>query len=349
MTLLEQFVSETREALHSISAMLMALESRPDDTDLMTGLFRVVHTLKGNSGLFDYPEMSKVLHAAEDVMAQVRQGELGYSTALADGLLDTMDFVGRLCDAIELGVQFDASCIADAGMLAARLRALIGVRHDDADAADAAAPAALCAPPAGPSAEALYAIAPALRMDAYRHAVDAGPARPLHWLTYLPDEQCFFQGDDPFYQARNTPELLWGGIAAIAPWPALQDLDAYRCALQFTILSAAPRAELEQYYRYSAEQVRLVPLSPLDLVLPQGDASARTQARLFMLDALDLVHEGALDTLADRARALDGLAGAGKTGRSTWRCSSTATPASMRLSRSSSRASSMKPNRLPCT
>lgn len=36
----------------------MQLENAPADVDLMSELFRFVHTLKGNSGLFDFPEMT---------------------------------------------------------------------------------------------------------------------------------------------------------------------------------------------------------------------------------------------------------------------------------------------------
>lgn len=51
----------------------------------------------------------------------------------------------------------------------------------------------------------------AVRMEAYRQcALNAS----LHWLTYVPEEECFFQGDDPFYQARGTPGLQWGGRGA---------------------------------------------------------------------------------------------------------------------------------------
>ena len=61
--LLEQFLSESRDFLQGIGEKLIQLERLPDDASLMNELFRFVHTLKGNSGLFDFPEMSRVLHA----------------------------------------------------------------------------------------------------------------------------------------------------------------------------------------------------------------------------------------------------------------------------------------------
>ena len=95
--LLEQFLSEARDLLESTGNKLMQLEDAPDDAEIVNELFRLVHTLKGNSGLFTFPEMTRVLHAAEDLLGMVRSGHVHYSRELADRLLDAMDFVGVLC------------------------------------------------------------------------------------------------------------------------------------------------------------------------------------------------------------------------------------------------------------
>ena len=106
MTLLhDQFISETRDLLQGISEKLMQLEDAPEDAELLESLFRMVHTLKGNSGLFDVPDITRVLHAGEDLMDAVRRRQIRYSEVLADRLLDAMDFVAMLCDGMENGEQ----------------------------------------------------------------------------------------------------------------------------------------------------------------------------------------------------------------------------------------------------
>jgi two-component system chemotaxis sensor kinase CheA len=72
--LLQQFIQEARDLLQDIGTRLLELETQPDSSELMTELFRYVHTLKGNSGLFEFPEMTRVLHAGEDLMDAVRRG-----------------------------------------------------------------------------------------------------------------------------------------------------------------------------------------------------------------------------------------------------------------------------------
>lgn len=297
--LLEQFLSEARDFLQGIGEKLMQLEDDPGNADLMVELFRMVHTLKGNSGLFEFPEMTRVLHAGEDLMDAVRHGQVDYSKELADRLLDAMDFVGMLCDEIEAEGGIGAIHAANSARLAASLRQLIP--SGDGAAAMLATLTKVIAVPEDGAPIPLADIPESVRMEAYRQACH-GVA--LHWLDYVPVEDCFFQGSDPFFQARNTPGFLWGGITARQPWPKLAELDAYRCVLDFHLLTAAPREELDEYYRYMPDQVRMVPVPPLSLALPQGDSEGVPVYEDFVVNALDLLGAGHLEGLSRAARTL---------------------------------------------
>ena len=302
--LLEQFLSEARDFLQNIGEKLMELEKAPDDTALMTELFRFVHTLKGNSGLFEFPEMTRVLHAGEDLMDAVRNQRVAYSRELADRLLDAMDFVGMLCDEIEANGSISASYAADSARLAESLRQLIAgsAAGDEADTGSARDTAPAAGPQDG-SAVVLPVtmIAEPLRMAAYRTAVQG---QLLHCLAYAPAEDCFFSGDDPFFQAQKTPGVIWGSIVAREPWPKLAELDAYRCVLNFHLLTSAPRAELEEYYRYMPDQIRIAPVSALDLVQPLGDPNGGPVYEDFVGEALALLEDGDIDALARAAETL---------------------------------------------
>jgi two-component system chemotaxis sensor kinase CheA len=144
-------------------------------------------------------------------------------------------------------------------------------------------------------------IAEAERMLAYRRACNGNA---LHWLEYSPSEECFFQGDDPFFQARGTPDILWTNITARQSWPKLTELDAYRCVLDFQLLTTAPRDQLDEYYRYMPDQIRMVLVSPLLLALPQGDPNGGPVYEDFVIEALSHLKAGHLDDLAHAARTL---------------------------------------------
>jgi two-component system chemotaxis sensor kinase CheA len=298
--LLEQFIAESRECLQGIAEKLMQLELLPSDAELMGELFRLVHTLKGNSGLFEFPEMTGVLHAGEDLMDAVRSGDISYSQALADQLLDAMDFIGVLCDDIEATGAPRAARAAEAVRITAALRALLG-----AAATVASAPAPLSGgAPARAVADAPFALADVpedARMTAYgRTALEGG----LYAVTYVPHAECFFQGDDPFFTARQTPGAAWGRVLPPAAWPALADLDAYRCVLQFELLCTAPLAELQEHFRYVADQVRIEPLDPRQLAFARGDAAAEPVAPEFIAQSLAQLDAGNLAAVRQAAQTL---------------------------------------------
>jgi two-component system chemotaxis sensor kinase CheA len=288
--LLEQFLSEARDTLEAIGTTLMELEQAPDDGELMTQLFRLVHTLKGNSGLFEVPEMTRVLHAGEDLMDAVRHHEIGFSNQLADRLLDAMDHVALLCDDLEAERPFSAATAAETQKYVAALRELMPQRADE-QAEDSAATAGQ-APLPLPTAERLVQLPEALRMSACLAAQQAKPGQQLIWGCYEPDGQCFFQGEDPLYLVRKIPGLLWADAAARQPWAPLATLDAYQCQLRFHWLALTDAEAVAAHFRYVPEQLRQCTLPPLLLALPQGDPNGGPVYEDFVHDALALLDAG---------------------------------------------------------
>jgi two-component system chemotaxis sensor kinase CheA len=320
--LLEQFLTEAREFLEGIGQKLMQLEDSPGDAVLLNELFRLVHTLKGNSGLFTFPEMTRVLHAGEDLLVQVRTGDIVFSQELADRLLDAMDFVGLLCDEIESGESADASQAvghaAQAVLLAKALRALMPInRAADDLSANSPSRAARDVPAihagltsstglaaalqSGPRTISmpLADIPEAVRMEAFRQSQDG---ESLQWVAFTPEAGCFFQGDDPFHTARQTPGVKWGRIVARKAFSVLADLNTYSCVLDFHLLSTASHQELAEHYRYVPDQVRIDAIDPLWLVIPHGPSGSESGADEFIADALPLLWAGDLAALKQNAR-----------------------------------------------
>ncbi|MYM39195.1 chemotaxis protein CheA [Duganella qianjiadongensis] len=288
MTLLEQFLAEAREALTAIDGTLIALEAQPQDGQLITGLFRLVHTLKGNCGLFDFPEMIRLLHAAEDVMEAMRAGQMAYRAELADRLLAAMDLVGRLCDCAEREQPADAALAAEALESARLLRALLGQCEAGATPdAGAAAPAATPPMPAMPAAAWLAARAAASRGEHPRLVI------------YRPDAQCFFSGEDPLHRAMGVPGLLWGSMQEREPWPELAELDPFRCNLDFYMISRAGEDELAEHFRYVPEQWQhwLLPAPPRVSGQPALAAMLAAQREILALPGVATAQDGRLEAV----------------------------------------------------
>jgi two-component system chemotaxis sensor kinase CheA len=257
--LLDQFVAEARECLEAIGKRLLDVEREPGNTALLNDLFRSVHTLKGNCGLFDFKPLERVVHAAEDLLDRVRNGTFAYSGSLADALLDAMDYSAQLVDQIEQAGQLEPGTEARATQHAAALRALLG-------AAPTPAPVAASTPTAPTAPHARQATPPAAAAAAppdwlHRLPGNALAAHPdATAVRYTPEPDCFFKGEDPWRLACTTPGLLALDVAPQQPWPegeALGAWDCYQCNLDIVLLSSAPAAYVEEHFRCVPEQVSL--------------------------------------------------------------------------------------------
>lgn len=58
--LLSEFLTETAESLSVLDVELIKLEQTPDDPDLLSGIFRLVHTIKGTCGFLGLPRLEAV-------------------------------------------------------------------------------------------------------------------------------------------------------------------------------------------------------------------------------------------------------------------------------------------------
>lgn len=257
--LFSQFIAESRELLQDIGLQLLALERSPDDRSRVDNLFRQVHTLKGNSGLFDLPTLSHLLHAAEDLMDCVRTGVVSFSPSVTDILLRSMDHVALCIEQLAEGITLDADSASLA--LVTALRALTETSGVQALTAESPSEYTLS------NSDGLAAVPEPVRLEAYNvHCAGT----PLHWITYQPAVDCFFKGEDPFYLVRQLPDLYWARALPDDYWPQGEDLDIYQCHLRFEMLSGASFAELSALFRYVPEQVHIEAVDVTRLMTLQG-------------------------------------------------------------------------------
>jgi two-component system chemotaxis sensor kinase CheA len=299
--LLNQFLSESRDFSEDIGAKLMQLENAPDDQTIIDELFRLVHTLKGNSGLFTFPEMTRVLHAGEDLLGMVRNGQLAYSRQLADRLLDGIDLVMVMCGDIESTGKIDLSRTQGSADMVESLRDLLPSVRDLAGLGGAVEAGVSGSPSTGAAivhvkVPPLAEIPEATRMDAFRRSHGG---ESLNWITYTPARECFFQGDDPFYLVRQVPGILWGSTQPLERLPTLAELDTYSCVLEFHLLTTALPEELSEHFRYVPDQVSIVQVDPIWLVIPLGRIEGGPAHHAFTAKALGYLEKNNLDTLRD--------------------------------------------------
>jgi two-component system chemotaxis sensor kinase CheA len=107
--LLQEFIAETRETLEALSGEIVAWEADPSDRARLDAIFRFVHTVKGSCGFLDLPRLARLSHAAEDVLAAVRDGTRAPDRALVNAVLAVVDRIGELVEAIDADIALDDS------------------------------------------------------------------------------------------------------------------------------------------------------------------------------------------------------------------------------------------------
>ncbi len=95
---LEEFLSDYSDSQSKIDNLLLSLEANPNDVDLLNKLFREVHSVKGNSHILGFRDMTDFLHALETVLEKLRVGELHFNHAIGDIVFKAVDQISGLID-----------------------------------------------------------------------------------------------------------------------------------------------------------------------------------------------------------------------------------------------------------
>ncbi|MBN2817087.1 MAG: response regulator [Campylobacterales bacterium] len=114
--ILQDFLVESFELVEKLDEDLVELESNPEDLDLLNGIFRVAHTIKGASSFLNFDILTHLTHHMEDVLNKARHGELVITPDIMDVVLESIDLMKALLETIrdtseDAGIDV-SSCVA---------------------------------------------------------------------------------------------------------------------------------------------------------------------------------------------------------------------------------------------
>ena len=245
--LLQHFIVEAHELIQQATDDLLALERDPQASAPMDSAFRAVHTLKGSVGLFDFAPMGIALHAAEDLLGDLRERRDGIDAPVIDSLLACIGQTERWVAIIEQTGQLPPDAAEEGYRLARALRSQLDA--DPAQNADAVLQADLG------WIEELVAQS---RDPASLGAQDA----PLVAIRYTPRADCFFSGDDPIALLRSVPDLMAVRLSNRDPWPPAGEIDPFSCNLKIEALSGAELDVVKAIFRFVPDQVTIHKIAP---------------------------------------------------------------------------------------
>lgn len=98
--ILQDFLVEAFELIEQLDQDLVELESNPEDLELLNGIFRVAHTVKGASSFLNFDVLTHLTHHMEDVLNKARHGELAITPDIMDVILESVDLMKALLETI---------------------------------------------------------------------------------------------------------------------------------------------------------------------------------------------------------------------------------------------------------
>ena len=98
--LLREFLTETAENLDHVDAQLVRFEREPNNGQVLSNIFRLVHTIKGTCGFLGLPRLEALTHAAETLMGKFRDG-MAVTGEAVSLVLAAIDRIKTILDGLE--------------------------------------------------------------------------------------------------------------------------------------------------------------------------------------------------------------------------------------------------------
>lgn len=248
------FFEECVEGLGTAEAGLSAFAAGDASADVIAGVFRAIHSIKGGAGAFGHNALLTFAHAFENVLDRVRAGDIASTAELGQQLLTAFDTLSDHVSAAmgRADVPHDAPALAG-------LNALL--KGESLAAAQSHSPPS---PPTTPlEAEAddmgFVPVAVALELE----DLDAQPATALSaetadstWrITFAPSRAAMANGAEPLLVIRELERMGARVVRAdIANLPALRELEPEQGYIRWELLldGSVEQQELDECFDFVA-------------------------------------------------------------------------------------------------
>ena len=94
----KKFVEEALDLLNELEKVLLSMAPDSEDKEQIEHIFRIMHTLKGNSGMFGFNLIGQYTHNLETIYDLIRTGKMKVTPVLMDLTLESVDHIRNLLD-----------------------------------------------------------------------------------------------------------------------------------------------------------------------------------------------------------------------------------------------------------
>ena len=101
--LLTNFLDESEESIATLDSLLVELEQRPKDKEIIGSIFRIAHSIKGHAAFLNLKAIRDLTHNLEDVLGSLRDGKLCVDSQITDRLLTGFDALSNMLARVRAG------------------------------------------------------------------------------------------------------------------------------------------------------------------------------------------------------------------------------------------------------
>ena len=118
----KKFLEEASDLISRLEQSLLELEQNMNDPDLVDGVFRIMHSLKGGGGMFGFENVSNSTHKLENLYDLVRQKKLKVNREILDITFESADHITSMLN--DDGSQ-TSQIVANEAILQRRIDAIL--------------------------------------------------------------------------------------------------------------------------------------------------------------------------------------------------------------------------------
>ncbi len=94
--IVREFIAESNDHLEDVESKILLLEEKPDDLELINGIFRPIHSMKGSAGFLGLNEIASFSHELETLLDGARKGKTKITPDIISLLLESKDMFRKL-------------------------------------------------------------------------------------------------------------------------------------------------------------------------------------------------------------------------------------------------------------
>lgn len=136
--IVKEFLAESSDHLEDVESKILLLEENPEDVDIINGIFRPIHSMKGSAGFLGLKDIGKASHELETLLDEARKTKIKITPEIIEILYEGVDILKKLRETIAKKVDNkDASTeVIDYQSLLSKISAILGNNQNSSSQKD---------------------------------------------------------------------------------------------------------------------------------------------------------------------------------------------------------------------